>query len=130
MAHWRTFLESDVIRYVDLQDREFTLRITKVAKGKVTGSGGKQSGKAMITFEGKEKPLAAGTAILNQIAALYGNDVASWTGKLITIYPDPSVTYGGAAVGGIRVRNAIPKESKAKAPVMETTDQPPAEVAK
>jgi len=114
MAHWCTFLESDVIRYVDLGDKDYTLRISKIAKGKVTGAGGKQSGKAMITFEGREKPLAAGTAILNQIAALYGNDVASWAGKLITIYPDPSVTYGGAAVGGIRVRNVVPKEPRAE----------------
>jgi len=112
--HWRTFLDSDVIRYVDLGDRDYTLRIAKVVKGKITGAGGKSSTKAMLYFEGREKPLGAGTAILRTIAQLYGNDVATWPGKLITIYPDHTVTFGGAVVGGIRVRPAIPKEPKAE----------------
>ncbi len=114
-VHWRTFLDSDVIRYVDLQDREFTLQIKEVKRGKVTGTGGKSSAKAMIYFEGKgadgndRKPLAAGTAILSQIAALYGNDTRDWPGKAITIYPDPTVKYGGAAVGGVRIRPVVPE---------------------
>lgn len=108
-GHWRTLLESEVIRYVDLQDREFTLQIKKISKGKVVGSGGKSSGKAMIWFHGKnEKPIGAGTAILSQIAALYGNDTRKWIGCWVTLWPDPSVSYGGERVGGIRVRNAVP----------------------
>lgn len=111
MSHWRTYLDSDVIRFVDLGEREYTLRIKSVKRGKVTGSGGKSTGKAMITFEGREKPLGCGTAILSQIASLYGNDTTQWVGKLVTIYPDPTVKYGGAAVGGVRVRPIVPKES-------------------
>lgn len=110
MVHWRTFLDSDVIRYVDLQDKEYTLQIKKVQKGKIKGSGGKESTKAMIWFEGREKPLGAGTAILSVIASLYGNDTRAWPSKWITIYPDPSVTFGKERVGGVRVRPAIPKE--------------------
>lgn len=110
-GHWRTLLDSDVIRYVDLQDREFTLQIKSIkGKQKITGSGGKSGSKAMIYFEGKnrEKPLAAGTAILTQIAALYGNDTRKWIGQWITLWPDPSVMYAGARVGGVRVRNVVP----------------------
>lgn len=112
--HWRVFLDSDVIRYVDLQDKEYTLRIKKVEKGKITGSGGKKSGKAMIWFEGREKPLGAGSTILKTIASLYGNDVRAWTGREITIYPDPGVMFGGEKVGGVRVRPAIPKQTNTK----------------
>ena len=109
-GHWRTYLESDVIRFVDLQDKEYTVQIAKVIKGKVTGAGGKQSGKCMIYFEGREKPLGCGTAILTQIAALYSNDTRTWIGKRITIWPDPSVSFGGQKVGGVRVRPTIPTE--------------------
>lgn len=110
MAHWRTYLDSDVIRYVDLQDKEYTLKIVKVEKGKITGSGGKKSGKAMIWFEGREKPLGAGTTILKTIASLYGNETKEWLNKLITIFPDPNVSFGGEKCGGVRVRPTIPKE--------------------
>jgi hypothetical protein len=110
VSHWRTFLDSDVIRFVDLDGKEYDLTIAKVTKGKVVGTGGKSTGKAMISFEGREKPMGCGTAILAQIAALYGNDTKAWIGKRITIYPDPTVKYGGAAVGGIRVRPAAPKD--------------------
>ena len=109
--HWRTYLDSDVIRFVDLGDQDYTLRIKAVKRGKVVGSGGKSTGKALITFEGRDKPLGCGTAILSQIAALYGNDTRGWVGKIITIFGDPNVSFGGAKVGGVRVRPVVPKES-------------------
>ncbi len=114
MTHWRTFLDSEVIRYVDLNGNEYTLQIKKVQKGKVTGSGGKSSSKGMIWFEGKEKPLGAGTTILSTIAALYGNDTRTWIGRWITIYADPNVSFGGQKVGGVRVRPVIPTEPTSK----------------
>jgi hypothetical protein len=114
MSHWRTYLDSDVIRYVDLDGRDHDVQIAAVKRGKVTGTGGKSTGKAMINFAGREKPLGAGTAILSQIAALYGNDTKDWVGKWLTIYPDPTVKYGGAAVGGVRIRPNPPKKEAAK----------------
>ena len=102
-------LDSEVIRYVDLGDQEYTVKIAKVVKGKVVGKSGKATSRAMIHFEGRERPLAAGTAILSTIGQLYGNDTRKWIGKLITIYPDHEVMFGGAKVGGIRVRNVVPK---------------------
>ena len=114
MTHWRQMLESDVIRFVDLDGKDYDFQIKSIKKGKVVGTGGKSSGKAMILFEGREKPLAAGTAILSQIAKLYGNDTKAWVGQWITIYPDPTVVYGGEKVGGIRVRPAAPKQGQVK----------------
>jgi hypothetical protein len=114
VSHWRTFLESDVIRYVDLDGKDYDLQIKAVKKGKVVGALGKSTAKAMITFEGKEKPMGAGTTILSQIAKLYGNDTKTWVGQWITIYPDPTVVYGGEKVGGIRVRPTAPKQAQVK----------------
>ncbi len=103
------------MRFVDIADKgDITVRIKTVKKGKVVGSGGKSSGKAMIAFDGTDKPLAAGTAVLSAIGALYGNDTRKWPGKLITIYGDESVQFGGAKVGGVRVRPVVPKEPEQK----------------
>jgi hypothetical protein len=114
IVHWRTFLDSEVIRYVDLQGQDFTLQIKQVKRGKVTGKNAKSTGKAMIYFEGREKPLGAGAETLDQIARLYSTDTRKWPGKWITIWPDPTVKYGGEAVGGVRVRPVVPKVDEAK----------------
>lgn len=108
--HWRALLPSDVIRYVDVMEQEFTLEISDVKKGKVTGKNGKSTGKAMISFVGAEKPLAAGTEILTVIAQMYGDAPKKWIGKKITIYGDPNVKFGGEKVGGVRVRPVVPKD--------------------
>ena len=110
MSHWRSFLDSDVIRYADMADRgDTTLTIDKVVKGKVTGKSGKGSSKAMLYFKGAERPLAAGTAILSTIGRLYGNNTRKWVGKSVTLYADHDVVFGGEKVGGVRVRPVIPK---------------------
>ncbi len=109
VGHWRTFLDSEVIRYVDLQGQDYDVKIAKVKKGKIKGSGGKESGKCLLFFEGRDKPLGCGAEILTQIAALLGNDTRRWPGKTITIFPDPNVSFGGSRVGGVRVRSALPK---------------------
>jgi hypothetical protein len=110
-AHWRTYIESDVIRFVDLPPGDHDVQIKEVKRGKVTGAGGKQSGKPMIYLVGKDKPIAGNAAICSVIEQLYGKAPARWKGKWISIFGDPTVKYGGIAVGGIRVRPAVPKAS-------------------
>ena len=110
--HWRAFLDSEVIRYADLADKgDVTLTIKSVKRGKVTGRSAKSTSKAMISFEGAERPLAAGTAILSTIARLYSSDTRKWVGKQITIYADHDVMFGSEKVGGVRVRDQVPKVS-------------------
>lgn len=114
MSHWRTFLDSDVIRYVDLQGQDYAVQIKSVKKGAVKGKTGKSTGKCMIHFEGRERPLAAGAETLEQIGRLHGNDTRLWPGKWVTLWPDPSVSYGGEKVGGVRVRPEVPKVAAKK----------------
>lgn len=121
--HWRTLIESAVLRFVDI-DRDYTLRIKKVEKGKVTGAGGKSSGKGMIWFDGAEKPMAAGAEVLSTLAGLYGKAPSKWVGQWVTIFPDPTVKYGGQAVGGVRVRPTKPKESECVLPSKAQTKEP------
>jgi hypothetical protein len=122
MAHWRTYLDSDVIRFVDLGGADHVVQIKTVKRGKVTGVGGKSSGKAMITLEGRGKPLGCGAEILTQISDHLGTDTKDWAGKWIVIYPDPTVKYGGAAVGGVRVRRKLPDDAMIAAAIQQLAE--------
>jgi len=107
-AHWRTFIESDVIRAVDIPPGDHDVQIKEVKRGKVTGTGGKQSGKPMIYFVGKDKPWPACSTACTTIEQLHGDKPRKWAGCWITIYVDPTVKFG-AHKGGIRVRPVVPK---------------------
>lgn len=37
------------------------------------------------------------------IVAAWGAEAANYTGRLLTLYRDPTIKFGGAAVGGIRI---------------------------
>jgi hypothetical protein len=41
------------------------------------------------------------------LAAIWGPNAAEWVGLSCTIYNDPTVTWAGAAVGGIRVSHMV-----------------------
>ncbi len=113
-GHWKSLTDSPYIRYADLKGRDVSLQIKKIKKGKVVGIGAKTERKVLIWFEGSsDKKLIAVPTIMSQIAALHGVNVESWVGKWITIWPDPSVTYGKERCGGVRVRPVVPKASAA-----------------
>lgn len=115
--HWKLYIESDVVRAIDLGSKDHVVEIAKLERGKVTGAGGKKSGKCMVWLKGKDKPLACGSTVLKSIAGIYGDDTRTWIGKSITIYNDPNVVYGGEKVGGVRVRPIAPKGAKPDAPI-------------
>ena len=108
-AHWRTFIESDVIRAVDIPPGDHDVQIKEVKRGKVTGTGGKQSGKPMIYFVGKDKPWPACATACSTIEQLHGKAPRKWAGQWITIFVDPTVKFG-PHIGGIRVRPVVPKK--------------------
>ena len=118
-VHWRTFLDSDVIRFVDLGGKDHVVQIAEVKRGKVKGTGGKETGKAMIHLVGRSKPMGCGAEMLAQIGAHFGNDTKAWSGKWITIWGDPTVKYGGGPVGGVRCRPKLPTDEQIAAAVKQ-----------
>jgi hypothetical protein len=57
-----------------------------------------------VHFEGDDgKPWKPCKTAARCLAAIWGANAAQWIGMSCTIYNDPTVTWGGAAVGGIRV---------------------------
>lgn len=60
--------------------------------------------KISVYFEGDDnKPWKPCKSAARCLAAVWGADASKWIGLSCTIYCDPTVTWGGAAVGGIRV---------------------------
>jgi hypothetical protein len=57
-----------------------------------------------IYFEGDDgKPWKPCKTSARCLAAIWGANASQWFGMSCTIFNDPTVTWGGAAVGGIRV---------------------------
>jgi len=57
-----------------------------------------------VYFEGDDnKPWKPCKTAARCLATIWGANAAQWIGMSCTIFNDPTVTWGGAAVGGIRV---------------------------
>ena len=74
-----------------------TIKITKV-----TIKSGDQP--VTINFEGDNgKPYKPCKTMCKVMVSIWGADANKYIGKSMTLYGDPTVTWGGMAVGGIRI---------------------------
>jgi hypothetical protein len=72
----------------------------------ITGVGANEGGEQPINvfFEGDGgKPFRPCKGVRRVMMAIWGNDGSTYAGKSMTIWRDPGVTWGGMAVGGIRI---------------------------
>lgn len=89
--------KSDQLNADDLMDVTKTITVTKVSRGD-----GEQP--IVINFEGdNRKPYKPGKSMRRVLIHAWGDDGRQWVGKSMTLYCDPSVKFGGVAVGGIRI---------------------------
>jgi len=81
-----------------------------------------------ITFDEYEKPMVLNSTNGQLIAQITkSEDTDAWAGQKIVLYDDPSVSFGGKLVGGIRVR--APRNQPAKpAPAPASAPARPAPV--
>lgn len=60
-----------------------------------------------INFEGDDgKPFLPCKAMRRGLVLAWGKDSTQYTGRGLTLFRDPSVLYGGVAVGGVRISHA------------------------
>lgn len=81
--------------------------ISRVHEYNVAKEGAPEEWKVCLDFEELDKPMVLNStnAQLAARATGFENDIEkNWIGKQIVIYDDPSVSFGGKIVGGIRVR--------------------------
>lgn len=69
------------------------------------GQGEDQEIKPVMYFSsGIEKPMVINATNWINVEAAYGDESDNWTGKPIEVWVDPSVSFGGKRIGGLRLR--------------------------
>jgi hypothetical protein len=68
------------------------------------GRGGRQDVKCFLWFKEHNKGLQLNKSRVVVLEAAYGPDSELWVGKRVRLSFDPSVEFGGRAVGGVRVQ--------------------------
>lgn len=107
--HFKKLYPSAFIDESDLpEDRTVEIESIAVESLQLPGASSKES-KVVIRFKGATKGLVANKTNAVRISKMYGKETNDWVGKRITLYFDPNVKFGGAKVGGVRVRESKPK---------------------
>lgn len=80
--------------------------IRQVHQENVAKEGAEPEMKWCLSFNEFEKPMVLNSTNAQIIAQITGieDPIESWAGKEIVLYNDPTVSFGGKLIGGIRVR--------------------------
>lgn len=90
--------KSDQFNADDLINGPATIKITKVSKADTPDQ------PIAIFFDGDNgKPYKPCKSMRRVLVQIWGKDGAKYVGRSMTIYRDDGVTFGGLAVGGIRI---------------------------
>lgn len=93
------------------EDRVLTIKGVKLED--MPGDQGQQ--KWVLYFREEPKGLAMSVTTIRVLEQAFGSDSDQWIGNRVKVYVDPSVSFGGKVVGGLRIRT--PKAGpKAAAP--------------
>ena len=96
--------KSDQLNADDLLTATITVKVTSVTRGPKD-----QPVSIGITGQQPYKPCKSMRRVL---IACWGDNGHEWVGRSMTLYCDPSVKYGGVAMGGIRISHLSDIESK------------------
>lgn len=113
---YRKCFDEKWLKCFDLDDKDFVVTIVRAEAGTLKDTKGQTTRKPVVWFKGWPKPLALNKTNGALIAGIYGNDMANWIGKRITIYPT-TTSMGGKTVECVRVRPSAPKTAGQPAPV-------------
>lgn len=89
--------KSDQINFEDVQSQS----ITAVIKSVRAGTSDQPVFIDLVGFDGR--PYKPSKSMRRVLIGGWGSDGHSWVGKSLTLIGDPSVKFGGVAVGGIKV---------------------------
>jgi hypothetical protein len=97
-------VKSKYFRAVDVQgQRPLILTIADVTEELMGRGGGRQDVKCFLWFTETLKGLQLNKSRVAILEAAYGPDSVLWTGKRVRLSFDPTVIFGGRAVGGIKL---------------------------
>jgi hypothetical protein len=99
--------KSDQLDAVDLLTGDRTFTIERVSRNN-------DEQPINIHFAEFPRPWRPGLSMRRVLVSCWGKDAATYVGRRVTLYCDPDVKFGGAAVGGTRIR-ALSHMDKPKA---------------
>jgi hypothetical protein len=89
--------KSDQLDYEDLLAGPRTFTITAVRKGPSAEQ------PVQIDLAEFDRPWRPGKSMRRLLVAVWGADASEYVGRQVTLYGDPTVKFGGIAVGGTRI---------------------------
>lgn len=105
--------KSDQLDAVELAGGPRTVTITSASPGSAEQP-------VNVHLAEVDRPWRPAKTVRRLLAAAWGTDTTTWTGRRATIYLDPHVRYAGKEVGGIRVSALSGIDKPLTVPVIET----------
>jgi len=99
---------SRYLKAADLMGRDVTVTIARIEPRHTLESKRGKEKKPVVHMQGKDKMWILNVTNAKTIAKIYGNEVKSWLGKRVTIYPT-TMAVGGETHECIRVRPTKPE---------------------
>lgn len=90
--------KSDQLNYDDVANSPVTITITEVKGGPT------DQPVHLHNAEYPGRPYKPGKSMRRVLIAAWGTEASAYVGRRITLYGDPTIKFGGDAVGGIRIR--------------------------
>lgn len=115
---------SKYLRAADLRGRDVTVTIRDIdPRGELQMRNGKKEHKPVVSFKESDKLWVMNVTCARIIAKVHGNEITSWLGKRVTLYPT-MVACGGQQVEAIRIRERAPAAKGNGAKIEPVEDEP------
>lgn len=96
--------EGNYIKAAEMKlGQRFTVKIEDIFKERMKEDSGKERGKGVLKFEGREKEYISNKTNQLRIAAMFGDAVKEWRGKRVTFEVQMVRGVSGEKVPGFRV---------------------------
>lgn len=115
MAHWKKFMDKELLGAHDLDNRDVTVVILEVS-GAELSNGTKKNKKPVATIGSRdgrklEKKLALNATNCKTLEQLAGSpDVEKWRGMPVVLFPT-TTNFGGQTLECVRIRPYPPKDN-------------------
>ena len=118
-THYRKVFKSDHLGVADLEDlveakSNLIFKIKHVRQEMGVRVAGRKGDHNIVYFEESIKPLCLNAGNAKILKALSGGSafVEDWSGIVLQLYIDPSVSFGGEITGGVRINPNRPALEK------------------
>lgn len=123
MAKTKEMLPSNYLKQADF-DQDYIVTVRKIEQKNIAMEGKPADLKWLAFFDEFEKPMVLNSTNIQLMEkACKSDDTDDWLGKEIIVYTDPTVSYGGELVGGLRIKpaqQAAPAKPRAALPAAAT----------